>query len=162
MPRTKKKSFKTNTTAGKTSEQAIPDLQGALRSLEAKEDVLTSQAPTGTLGEAVSEKVMSEFERTSGEWETGRGASEVERAMQTRSNTSPASPNDHTRMVQEERSRLDAKTTLSIKGLSAPSTEILDLKNWIGDALAASRACPPEPSADSSSSSSLFGLQVFS
>ena len=43
-------------TAENTSEQSIPDLRGALRSLEAKVDVLTSHAPTDASWEAVSEK----------------------------------------------------------------------------------------------------------
>ena len=42
--------------------------------------------------EAVSEKVVSEIERTSEKWVTGRFASEVER---TRSNASPAPSTDH-------------------------------------------------------------------
>ena len=115
------------------SSEIIPSFQGALRSLEAKVDVLASQAPTDMSWEAVSEKVTSEVERASAEWVTGRVASEVERVMQTRSNASPAPSSDHIQSVQEELSRLDAKTAFSSKSLSR---EVLDLKNWINDALA--------------------------
>ena len=55
------------------SSEIIPNLPGALRSLEAKEDVLASQAPT----DISWENVTSEVERNLGEWVTGRVASEV-------------------------------------------------------------------------------------
>ena len=63
---------KLSTTTEKSSDHLIPELQGALQSLEAKVEVLTSQAPTNISWEAVSEKMTSEVERTSGEWVTGK------------------------------------------------------------------------------------------
>ena len=46
---------------------------------------LASQTPTDFSREAVSERVTSDLERTSGEWITEKVASELERIMHTRS-----------------------------------------------------------------------------
>ena len=63
---------------GKVTGGTIPGAR-ALRSLEAKIEVLTSQPSTDISLKAVSEKVASEVERTSEEWVTGRVVSEAER-----------------------------------------------------------------------------------
>ena len=77
------------------------DLRDTVANLEARVNLLRPRARMDASWEAVSEEVASEISRLS-ETLNERMASEVERAIQTHSNPSPATSSEQRRIVQED------------------------------------------------------------
>ena len=94
--------------AAQRSSEVIAALQDALRSLGTDVDALASQNPADILWEAVSERVTLEVERTSGALVPGRVATEVERAMQARPNSWPATSGSPMQAMKETLHQLEA------------------------------------------------------
>ena len=99
------------------------EFRHAIEDLDAKMNILQSRSPTDTW-ESVSDRVASEVGRVSAT--LNERVAEVERAMQTHSNSSPATTPDQNRIVQDDLQRLDSKVEVSLRAFSGGHEKALE------------------------------------
>ena len=96
-------------------------LRHAIGDLDARMTVLQSRFSTDSW-EVVSDRVASEASRMSAT--LNERVAEVERAMLTRSHSSPATASDQTRIAQEELQGLDFSVDASLRAFSREAEEL--------------------------------------